>query len=120
MRVLVLGVCLWMSATVCSAQTPFDGQFKGQAGNESLTFTFSTDEGKVTGMVSLDGGVDTPVEWGFVKGDLIVFKVMREFQGTPQPFVYMGKLEGNKIAFGRRPEDLRLGRLREFSATLVP
>jgi hypothetical protein len=119
MRVLVLGVCLWMSAAVCSAQTPFDGQFNGLAGNENLTFTFTTDEGKVTGMVSLDGGVDTPVEWGFAKSDLIVFKVMREFRGTPESFVYVGKLEGDEIAFGRRPEDLTLGRLREFSATRV-
>ena len=61
MRVLVLGVCLWMSAAVCSAQTPFDGQFNGLAGNENLTFTFTTDEGKVTGMVSLEGGDDTAV-----------------------------------------------------------
>ena len=120
MRVLVLGVCLWMSAAVCAAQTPFDGQWNGMAGNENLTLTFTTDEGKVTGMVALEGGVDTAVEWGFVKSDLITFKVMREFRGTPIPFVYMGKLEGDQIAFGRRPEDLSLGRLREFGATRVP
>ena len=108
-----------MSAAVCSAQTPFDGQFNGLAGNENLTFTFTTDEGKVTGMVSLEGGDDTAVEWGFVKSDLIVFKVMRVFRGNPEPFVYVGKLDGDEIAFGRRPENLTLGRLREFSATRV-
>lgn len=64
--------------------------------------------------------VQKAVEWGFVKSDLITFKVMREFRGTPIPFVYMGKLEGDQIAFGRRPENLSLGQLREFSATRVP
>jgi hypothetical protein len=102
---------------LCSAQTPYDGKWTGQAGNENLTFTFTTTESKVTGVVALEGGADTPIDWGFVKGDLIVFKVMRLFQGTLRPFVYLGKIEGKQIALGRRPEDLSLGTLREFTAT---
>lgn len=43
----------------------------------------------------------------------------RLFQGAPQPFVYLGKIEGDRIAFGRRPEDLSFGRLREFDAMRV-
>jgi len=117
MRVLVFTVCFWLSALVCSAQTPFDGKWTGQAGTENLTFTFTTTEGKVTGTVALEGGAVTPIDWGFVKSDLMVFKVMRPFQGTPRPFVYLGKVEGDRIAFGRRPEDLSLGALREFPAT---
>jgi hypothetical protein len=119
-RTFVLGVCVWLCAVVCSAASPFDGKWSATAGNEKLTITLTTGEGnKVTGMIALEGGANTPIEWGFFKSDLIVFKVMREFQGTPRPFVYIGKIEGDQIAFGRRPEDLSLGALREIAATRV-
>jgi hypothetical protein len=116
----MVAVFIWLSAGVCWAQSAFDGQWNGQAGEENLTFTFATKEGgQVTGKIALQGGADMPIDWGFVKGDLIVFKVMREFQGMPRPFVYIGKVEGEQIAFGRRPEDLTLGRLREITAKRV-
>jgi hypothetical protein len=54
-----------------------------------------------------------------VKGDLITFKVMRLFQDVKRPFIYLGRIEGDQIALGRRPEDLSLGALREFVATRV-
>jgi hypothetical protein len=37
------------------------------------------------------------------------------FQDKTEVFVYLGRLEGNQIAFGRRPENLALGRLVEFT-----
>ena len=37
------------------------------------------------------------------------------FQNGTQPFVYLGKLEGDQITFGRNPEDLMLGVLVEFT-----
>jgi hypothetical protein len=45
-----------------------------------------------------------------------VFKLTMPFQEKTATFVYLGRLEGNQIAFGRRPEDLSLGRLVEFTA----
>jgi hypothetical protein len=117
MRVLIFVVGLWLSAIVCSAATPFEGKWTAQAGTEKLTITLATNEGKVTGTIALEGAGEAPIEWGMVKGDLITFKVKRVFQGAPQPFVYLGKIEGDQIAFGRRPEDLNLGTLREFNAT---
>ena len=118
MRALAVGVFVWLCVVVCSAASAFDGKWSAVAGTEKLTITLTTGEGsKVTGMIALEGGANTLIEWGFVKGDLIVFKVMREFQGTPRPFVYIGKIEGDQIAFGRRPEDLSLGALREIAAT---
>jgi hypothetical protein len=39
------------------------------------------------------------------------------FQDGTQIFMYLGRLEGDRILFGRRPEDLTLGRLVEFTAT---
>ena len=65
------------------------------------------------------GVADASIEWGYAKGDLIVFKANREFQGQPRPFVYIGKVTGDEIAFGRRPEDLTLGQLREITAKRV-
>src|SRR5687767_2958846 len=118
-RTLVLGVCVGLCAVVCSAATAFDGKWTDEAGTEKLTFTLTTNEaGKVAGTIALEG-VETPIEWGFVKGDLITFRVKRVFQGAPAPFIYLGKVEGDQISFGRRPEDLSLGNLREFVATRV-
>jgi len=36
------------------------------------------------------------------------------FQDRTETFVYLGKIEGADIAFGRRPEDLSIGQLVEF------
>jgi hypothetical protein len=121
MRVVVLGMAVWLCAAVCSAASPFDGKWKAEAGNEKLTFTIATaDNGKVSGSIATEGQGEAPIEWGFVKTDLIVFRVKRVFQGSPQPFIYIGKLDGAQIAFGRRPEDLALGQLREISASKAP
>jgi hypothetical protein len=35
---------------------------------------------------------------------------------VPQTMVYIGKLAGDQIDFGRRPEDLKIGQLVEFTA----
>jgi hypothetical protein len=118
MRSLVLGAvfALW-TATFALAATPFDGTWSADTGNEKLTITLAVNEGgKVTGNIAMQGGGDTPIEWGFVKGDLITFRVQRVFQGSPQPFIYIGRIDANQIAFGRRPQDLSLGQLREFNA----
>lgn len=116
MRAFVIVALLMIAATV-SAATPFDGRWAAEAGTEKLTITLTVGEGgKVTGSIALDGAV-TPIEWGFVKGDLITFRVQRVFQGSPRPFIYIGKVDGDQIAFGRRPEDLSLGQLREMTAT---
>src|ERR1044071_9366441 len=118
MRAVLAGVFVWACVAVCSAASPFDGKWAATAGNEKLTITLTTAEGnKVTGSIALEGGATNPIEWGFFKTDLIVFKVMREFQGSPKPFVYIGKIDGDHIALGRRPEDLTLGQLREIDAT---
>lgn len=120
MRVLILGVSLWLVTAVCSAATPFDGKWTAhvvrQAGNQDLNIALTTVEGKVSGTLAIVGGGETPIEWGIVKGDLIVFKVKMPFQTGQQTFVYIGRIEGDQISFGRRPEDLTLGVLVEFNA----
>jgi hypothetical protein len=70
----------------------------------------------VSGSIAIQGAGTPAIDWGFVKDDLIVFKVKVPFNGQDQPFVYVGRLQGNTVAFGRRPEDLTLGRLITFNA----
>jgi hypothetical protein len=120
MRVMLWTAVILLWSAVAWAATPFDGRWAAEAGNEKLTFTLTVgEEGRVSGSIALAGAGDTPIEWGFVKGDLITFRVQRVFQGSPRPFIYIGKVDGDQIAFGRRPEDLSLGQLREMTATRV-
>jgi len=123
MRTIVCGVCLWLVAAVCSAAGPFDGKWAAHvvrpapAGPQDLTITLNTTEGKVAGSIAIQGGGQSPIEWGMVKGDVIVFKLKMPFQDRTETFVYLGKMDGERIAFGRRPEDLTIGQLVEFMAT---
>ena len=121
MRMVICGVCLWLFVAVCSAAGPFDGKWTAHvmrpapAGPQDLTITLSTNAGKVTGSIAIQGGGQSPIDWGMVKGDLIVFKLKMPFQDRTETFVYLGKVEGDQIAFGRRPEDLTIGQLVEFT-----
>jgi hypothetical protein len=121
MRTVICGVCLWLFAAVCSAAGPFDGKWTAHvmrpapAGPQDLTIMLNTSEGKVTGSIAIQGGGQSPIDWGMVKGDLIVFKLKMPFQDRTESFVYLGRLEGDRIAFGRRPEDLTIGQLVEFT-----
>jgi hypothetical protein len=123
MKTVICGVCFWLLTVIASAAGPFDGAWAAHvdrpapAGPQDLSITLNTNEGKVTGSMTIQGGTTSSIEWGMVKGDLIAFKVKMPFQDGTQTFVYLGKLEGDRIAFGRRPEDLTLGRLVEFTAT---
>jgi hypothetical protein len=120
---LLLTIAIVGFSSVAMADSAFDGKWTGDvvrpapAGNQTLTITFSTSEGKVTGSMMIQGVAgEVPIEWGMVKGDLITFKVKMPFQNTTATFVYLGRIEGDQISFGRRPEDLTIGRLVEFVA----
>jgi len=102
---------------VVSAAGPVDGKWAAHVIRPDLIITLATDQGgKVTGSVAVQGGMESTIDWGFVKGDLVVFKVKMPFNDQVVPFIYIGSVQGTSIAFGRRPEDLTLGRLVEFSA----
>ena len=119
---LFLLIAMFGFASYALADTPFDGKWTANvvrpapAGNQSLTITLNTTEGKVSGSMLIQDAGEAPIEWGMVKGDLITFKVKMPFNNTMAVFVYLGRIEGDRISFGRRPEDLTLGRLVEFTA----
>ena len=127
MRTAVLGACIWLYAATCSAASPFDGAWSGTflrpppAGNQDVTITLRTDDGgKVTGTMTLQGVAgEVPIEWGFVKDDLITYRVRVPGPNGVLLFVYVGKIRGDEIDFGRRPEDLTVGLLVKGTAKRV-
>jgi hypothetical protein len=121
MKTIACAFVLTLFSVVASAATPFDGKWIVHltgATTDTLRLNFkSNDDQKISGTLQINDGPELPIEWGMAKGDLLTFHVKQPFQGTsPQTFVYLGKLEGDHIAFARRPFDLTLGRLREFTA----
>jgi hypothetical protein len=109
-------------ASLAQADGTFDGKWTADiarpapAASQILAITLNAKEGKVTGSIQIQGGGEFPIEWGFIKSDLITFKVKMPYFETTALYIYLGKLDGDQIAFGRRPEDLTLGRLVEFTA----
>ena len=75
--------------------------------------TIATDAGGVvTGAMTLAGAAaEAPIEWGYVKDDLITYRISAQGPAGVAPFIYMGKLNGGTIEFGRRPLDLKVGLL---------
>ena len=122
LRIVASMVCIFVAASLGSAQSMFDGKWTAEVRRpapnptQNLTITLKTDAGKVSGSVVGADPVDSPIEWGFVKGDLITFKVKMQVANKPQTMVYVGKINGGRIEFGRRPENLTVGQLVEFTA----
>lgn len=121
-RLALLSVFVLAFAGYAMADSAFDGKWTAEvvrpapAPRQNLTITINTSEGKVSGSIQIEGGGETPIEWGIVKGDLITFKIKLPFNNTMATFVHLGRLEGDKLLLGRRPEDLTQGRLVEFTA----
>ena len=118
-KLLILVVAF---ASIAAGQAPFDGRWTAEVirpapnTNQNLTITLKSDSGKISGsIIGADPG-ETPIDWGFIKGDLITFKTKMMVANTPQTMVYVGRITGDQIAFGRRPEDLKVGQLVEFTA----
>ena len=105
-----------------TAVSPFDGTWSAhvvrQVGDQDLTIVLMSDDaGRVTGSLAGQSDAELMIAWGFVKDDLIVFKVdVSLADNRVLPFVYVGRIDGDQIAFGRRPEDLSVGFLVEFTA----
>ena len=104
------------------AASPFDGTWSAhvvrQVGHQDLTIVMTSDDaGRVTGSLAGQADAELEIAWCFVKGDVIVFSVdVSLANDRVLPFVYVGKIEGKQVAFGRRPEDLSVGYLVEFTA----
>ena len=120
MRTCMLALCVVAAAGSAAAQAPFDGNWVAEvirpapAGNQQLTIELKTGEDKVSGSLTVQGAAASPITWGMIKGNLITFRVEHLGANTPLTFNYLGELQGDRIMFGRRPEDLSVGRLVEL------
>ncbi|MEQ1884428.1 MAG: hypothetical protein ABL967_05155 [Bryobacteraceae bacterium] len=119
---VVLVALLGCATGSAFADSAFDGTWKAEvarpapAPKQNLTITLNTDKGKVTGKMAIQGGGESAIEWGIVKGDLITFRVALPFNNTMVEFVHLGRLDGDKLMLGRRPVDLSQGVLVEYIA----
>jgi hypothetical protein len=122
---LFLMLLLTFTASATFAQSAFDGTWTADvvrpapAPAQHLTITLTTDKGKVTGKMAIQGAAESEIEWGIIKGDLSTFKVNLPFGKTTTAFVHLGRLDGDKLMLGRRPEDLTQGVLVEYTAQRV-
>lgn len=118
----VLLIGMFGFAALAAGQSAFDGKWNAQVvrpapnPTQNLTITLKSDAGKVSGSVVGADPDESPIEWGYIKGDLITFRVKMQIAKVPQTMVYIGKIAGDQIDFGRRPEDLKIGQLVEFTA----
>ena len=118
----LLTTFILISASCAYADSAFDGKWTAEvirpapAPKQNLTITINTDKGKVSGTIAIQGGGESAIDWGIVKGDLITFRVKLPFNNAPTTFVHLGRVEGDKLMLGRRPEDLSQGQLVEFTA----
>jgi len=115
-------IVVFAFSAIASGQTPFDGKWTGEVirpapnPSQNLTISLKSENGKISGsIVGADPG-ETPIDWGFIKGDLITFKTKMMVGGNRETMVYVGRITGDQIAFGRRPENLSVGQLVEFTA----
>ena len=119
---LLLTIAVFGFASCAFADSAFDGKWTADVvrpaplAKQNLAITLNTSEGKVTGSMLVQDFGDAAIEWGIIKGDLITFKVKMPLGNVVTTFVYLGKIDGDQILFGRRPEDLTQGRLVEFVA----
>jgi len=127
-KTAVVFLSVFLCAAACSAASPFDGKWTGTflrpapAGDQNVTIELNTDAGgKVTGSMTLQGVTgDVPIEWGFVKDDLLTYRVkVPGPNGASILFVYVGRIAGDEIGFGRRPDDLTVGLLVKGTAKRV-
>ena len=121
MRTCILALCVVATAAPAAAQASIDGTWVAEvirpvSGNQNLTIELKTSEGKVSGSLTVQGEAASSISWGMIKGNLITFRVEHLGANTPLKFNYLGELQGDLILFGRRPEDLSVGRLVELTA----
>ena len=72
-----------------------------QIGVQNYTYTFTVQDGKLTGTAKSQFG-ETKITEGTLKGDEIAFVENLDFQGQPLRIVYKGKISGDEIKFNRQ------------------
>lgn len=122
MKTVICALGVIFFATAASAAGPFDGKWTAHVERpapnqpQEITIALTTTDGKVSGSFVVNNAPEIAIEWGFVAGDLITLKVKGPTPEGMLPFYYVGRVEGDTLTFGRRPENLSIGFLVQFAA----
>ncbi len=121
-RIAYLSACFVMAMLTVAWAADVNGKWTaevpGRQGNQTSTFTFKVEGGKLTGTVSSPQG-EAAISDGKVEGDDVAFTVVREIQGNSIKMLYKGKVAGDEIKFTRSFEGAPGGQARppvEFTA----
>lgn len=96
--VLLLG--FGVAASAAGVDGKWTGQAQGPQGMMDVTFVFKSEGEKLTGSYSNAMG-EAAISDGTIKGEMLAFKVIREFNGNKFTLKYTGKLTGDEIKLTR-------------------
>jgi hypothetical protein len=100
MKYLAIAIAFLMVATTAQA-ADVDGKWSGTidtpTGSYEQVFTFKADGSKLTGALSLTGGMETPISNGKIDGDNISFSVSLNYGQMPFTVAYTGVVSGDEI-----------------------
>lgn len=96
-------LALFVAAFAADVDGKWTGQVQGPQGAMDITIVLKAEGEKLTGTYASQLG-EAPIKEGSIKGDVVAFKVEREFNGTKFILVYKGKLAGDEIKLTRTME----------------
>ena len=97
-RLIVASLFLLGLFTSLLSAADIKGKWTGESDQgPSFTFTFQTDNNKLTGTMLSMEGKELPITDGKLDGDNLSFSVASEWQGQPIKLVATGKISGEQI-----------------------
>lgn len=116
MRILLLALVMGLAAFAADATGKWKSVFDTQIGQQSYTYEFKVDGGKLTGKAIHANG-SSEIKEGKVVGDVVSFVENFDYQGMEIRIEYKGKFEGdNQINLTRKVGDFAV---EEIVATRV-
>lgn len=100
MRTTLLAIMALFAFTFMAAAADLNGKYTGemttQRGPQTVTYTFATSGGTVTGSTTGRGG-ETPIADGKISGDTLTFTITRPGRngGDPMKISYTGKISSD-------------------------
>jgi hypothetical protein len=111
---IVLG--LGSSALAADATGTWKWSVERNGNTFETTLKLKQEGEKLTGTISGRNNTENPIEDGKVVGDVVSFKVTREFNGNKFVFAYEGKVSGDSIKGEQKFERNGESQSREWEA----
>ena len=116
---LLIASALALPAYAADATGKWKAEFDTQVGVQKYTFDLKAEGDKLTGKATYERmgqKGEAELKDGKVTGDDISFVEMLDFQGSPVPITYAGKVSAEQIKFTRKVGDFAT---EEFVATRI-